>query len=302
MSAVPDCLFGLNNENLRVQMSSGKACLYLPKNDFRENREVSFDLFFNEHIENVKLGDAVLWVSGQNKHADIKYLSGGNLAVYIDGKQVSVINDFEIISGEKSFEIGLEGNESGVLIVGKISYTRYNRQSVSEKVSFNAEKVKRKAFKGKMASFKQGIYATNCGDMIGCKTAEIGNGLCMELLKNAEDSAEIYLPPLNFSETSELRFKLATENIGYVTINGNVVMLGGDCCDIIVTYSGNSIKLTTDAHGFGGKTVIIDDKSIVAGEVGIMIKINGIADGAKVYVSDLALNGIKTYRKMRVPA
>ena len=302
MSAVPDCLFGLNNENLRVSMSSGKACLYLPKNDFRENRDVSFDLFFNENIENVKLGDAVLWVSGQNKHADIKYLSGGNLAVYIDGKQVSVINDFEIISGEKSFEIRLEGNESGVLIVGKISYTKYNRQSVSEKVSFNAEKVKRKAFKGKMASFKQGIYATNCGDMIGCETAEIGSGLCMELLKNAEDSAEIYLPPLNFSETSELRFKLATENIGYVTINGNGVMFGGDCCDIIVTYSDNKIKLTTDAHDLDGKTVIIDDKSITAGEVGIMIKINGIADGAKVYVSDLALNGIKTYRKMRVPA
>ena len=302
ISAVPDCLFGLNNENLRVSMSSGKACLYLPKNDFRENRDVSFDLFFNENIENVKLGDAVLWVSGQNKHADIKYLSGGNLAVYIDGKQVSVINDFEIISGEKSFEIRLEGNESGVLIVGKISYTKYNRQSVSEKVSFNAEKVKRKAFKGKMASFKQGMYATNCGDMIGCETAEIGSGLCMELLKNAEDSAEIYLPPLNFSETSELRFKLATENIDSVTINGNVVMLGGDCCDIIVAYSGNNVKLTTDAHGLGGQTVIIDDKSITAGEVGIMIKINGIADGAKVYVSDLALNGIKTYRKMRVPA
>ena len=302
ISAVPDCLFGLNNENLRVQMSSGKACIYLPKNDFRENREVSFDLFFNENIENVKLGDTVLWVSGQNKHADIKYLSGGNLAVYIDGKQVSVINDFEIISGEKAFEIGLEGNESGVLIVGKISYTKYNRQSVSEKVSFNAEKVKRKAFKGKMASFKQGIYATNCGDMIGCETAEIGSGLCMELLKNAEDSAEIYLPPLNFAETSELRFKLATENIGYVTINGNGVMFGGDCCDIIVTYSGNNVKLTTDPHGLGGKTVIIDDKGITTGEVGIMIKINEIADGAKVYVSDLALNGIKTYRKMRVPA
>ena len=302
MSAVPDCLFGLNNENLRVQMSSGKACLYLPKNDFRENRDVSFDLFFNEHIENVKLGDAVLWVSGQNKHADIKYLSGGNLAVYIDGKQVSVINDFEIISGEKSFEIGLEGNESGVLLVGKISYTKYNRQSVSENVSFNAEKVKRKAFKGKMASFKQGIYATNCGDMIGCETAEIGSGLCVELLKNTEDSAEIYLPPLNFSETSELRFKLATENIGYVTINGNVVMLGGDCCDIIVAYSDNKIKLTTDVQGSDGNTMTINDKSIVAGEVGIMIKINGIADGAKVYVSDLALNGIKTYRKMRVPA
>ena len=303
ISAVPDCLFGLNNNgNLRVQMSSEKACLYLPKNDFRENRDVSFDLFFNEHIENVKLGDAVLLVPGQKKHADIKYLFGGNLAVYIDGKQVSVINDFEIISGEKSFEIGLEGNESGVLIVGKISYTRYNRQSVSEKVSFNAEKVKRKAFKGKMASFKQGIYATNCGDMIGCETAEIGSGLCIELLKNAEDSAEIYLPPLNFAETSELRFKLATENIGSVTINGNVVMLGGDCCDIIVAYSDNKIKLTTDAHGLGGKTVIIDDKSIIAGEVGIMIKVNGIADGAKVYISDLALNGIKTYRKMRVPA
>ena len=302
MSAVPKCLFGLNNENLRVQMSSDNVSIYLPKNDFREKRDVSFDLFFNENIENVKLGDAVLWVSGQNKHADIKYLSGGNLAVYIDGKQVSVINDFEIISGEKAFEIGLEGNESGVLIVGKISYTRYNRQSVSEKVSFNAEKVKRKAFKGKPASFKQGIYATNCGDMIGCETAEIGNGLCMELLKNAEDSAEIYLPPLNFAETSELRFKLATENIGYVTINGNGVMFGGDCCDIIVTYSDNKIKLTTDAHDLDGKTVIIDDKSITAGEVGIMIKINGIADGAKVYVSDLALNGIKTYRKMRVPA
>ena len=186
--------------------------------------------------------------------------------------------------------------------MAKISYTRYNRQSVSEKVSFNAEKVKRKAFKGKMASFKQGIYATNCGDMIGCETAEIGSGLCMEFLKNAEDSAEIYLPPLNFSETSELRFKLASENIGSVTINGNVVMLGGDCCDIIVTYSDNKIKLTTDPHGLGGKTVIIDDKSITAGEVGIMIKINGISDGAKVYVSDLALNGIKTYRKMRVPA
>ncbi len=302
MSAVPVCLFGLNNENLRVQMSSDNVSIYLPKNDFRENRDVSFDLFFNENIENVKLGDAVLRVSGQNKHADIKYLSGGNLAVYIDGKQVSVINDFEIISGEKSFEIGLEGNESGVLIVGKISYTKYNRQSVSEKVSFNAEKVKRKAFKGKMASFKQGIYATNCGDMIGCETAEIGSGLCMELLKNAEDSAEIYLPPLNFAETSELRFKLATENIGYVTINGNGVMFGGDCCDIIVAYSGNNVKLTTDAQGLGGKTVIIDDKSITAGEVGIMIKINGIKDGAKVYVSDLALNGIKTYRKMRVPA
>ena len=302
MSAVPDCLFGLNNGNLRVSMSSGKACLYLPKNDFRENRDVSFDLFFNEHIENVKLGDAVLWVSGQNKHADIKYLSGGNLAVYIDGKQVSVINDFEIISGERAFAIGLEGNESGVLIVGKISYTRYNRQSVSEKVSFNAEKVKRKAFKGKMASFKQGIYATNCGNMIGCETAEIGSGLCMELLKNAEDSAEIYLPPLNFAETSELRFKLATENIGYVTINGNGVMFGGDCCDIIVTYSDNKIKLTTDVQGSDGNTMTINDKSIVAGEVGIMIKINEIADGAKVYVSDLALNGIKTYRKMRVPA
>ena len=302
MSAVPDCLFGLNNEKLRVQMSSGKVSLYLPKNDFRENREVSFDLFFNEHIENVKLGDAVLWVSGQNKRADIKYLSGGNLAVYIDGKQVSVVNDFEIISGEKSFEIGLEGNESGVLIVGKISYTKYNRQSVSEKVSFNAEKVKRKAFKGKMASFKQGIYATNCGDMIGCETAEIGSGLCMELLKNAENSAEIYLPPLNFSETSELRFKLATENIDSVTINGSVVMLGGDCCDIIVTYSDNNVKLTTDVQGSGGKTTIINDKSITAGEVGIMIKINGIKDGARVYVSDLALNGIKTYRKMRVPA
>ena len=206
--------------------------------------------------------------------------------MYIDGKQVSVINDFEIISGEKSFEIGLEGNESGVLIVGKISYTKYNRQSVSEKVSFNAEKVKRKAFKGKMASFKQGIYATNCGDMIDCETAEIGSGLCMELLKNAEDSAEIYLPPLNFAKTSELRFKFATENIGSVTINGNMVMFGGDCCDIIVTYSGNNVKLTTDAHGSGGKTVIIDDKSVMAGEVGIMIKINGI----------------KTYRKMRVPA
>ena len=239
MSAVPECLFGLSNEKLRVQMSSGKVSLYLPKNDFRENREVSFDLFFNEHIENVKLGDAELWVSGQNRRADIKYLSGGNLAVYIDGKQVSVINDFEIISGEKSFEIGLEGNESGVLLVGKISYTKYNRQSVSENVSFNAAKVKRKAFKGKMASFKQGIYATNCGDMIGCETAEIGSGLCMELLKNAEDSAEIYLPPLNFAKTSELRFKLATENIGSVTINGNVVMYGGDCCDIIVAYSDN---------------------------------------------------------------
>ena len=302
MSAVPKCLFGLNNENLRVQMSSDNVSIYLPKNDFREKRDVSFDLFFNENIENVKLGDAVLWVSGQNKHADIKYLSGGNLAVYIDGKQVSVINDFEIISGEKAFEIGLEGNESGVLIVGKISYTRYNRQSVSEKVSFNAEKVKRKAFKGKPASFKQGIYATNCGDMIGCETAEIGNGLCMELLKNAEDSAEIYLPPLNFAETSELRFKLATENIGYVTINGNGVMFGGDCCDIIVTYSDNKIKLTTDVQGSDGNTMTINDKSIVAGEVGIMIKINGISDGAKVYVSDLALNGIKTYRKMRVPA
>ena len=302
MSAVPDCLFGLNNENLRVQMSSGKACLYLPKNDFRENREVSFDLFFNENIEIVKLGDAVLWVSGQNKRADIKYLSGGNLAVYIDGKQVSVINDFEIISGERAFEIGLEGNESGVLTVGKISYTKYNRQSVSENVSFNAEKVKRKAFKGKPASFKQGIYATNCGDMIGCETAEIGSGLCMEFLKNAEDSAEIYLPPLNFAETSELRFKLATENIGSVTINGNVVMFGGDCCDIIVTYSDNKIKLTTDIQGSDGNTMTINDKSIVAGEVGIMIKINEIADGAKVYVSDLALNGIKTYRKMRVPA
>ena len=302
ISAVPDCHFGLNNGNLRVPMSSDNVSIYLPKNDFRENRDVSFDLFFNEHIENVKLGDAVLLVPGQNKHADIKYLSGENLAVYVDGEQVSVINDFEIISGEKSFEIGLEGNESGVLIVGKISYTRYNRQSVSEKVSFNAEKVKRKAFKGKMASFKQGMYATNCGDMIGCETAEIGSGLCMELLKNAEDSAEIYLPPLNFAETSELRFKLATENIGYVTINGNGVMFGGDCCDIIVAYSGNNVKLTTDAHDLGGQTVIIDDKSIIAGEVGIMIKINGIADGAKVYVSDLALNGIKTYRKIRVPA
>ena len=302
MSAVPDCLFGLNNENLRVQMSSDNVSIYLPKNDFRENREVSFDLFFNENIEIVKLGDAVLWVSGQNKRADIKYLSGGNLAVYIDGKQVSVINDFEIISGEKSFAIGLEGNESGVLTVGKISYTKYNRQSVSENVSFNAEKVKRKAFKGKPASFKQGIYATNCGDMIGCETAEIGSGLCMELFKNAEDSAEIYLPPLNFAETSELRFKLATENIGYVTINGNGVMFGGDCCDIIVTYSDNKIKLTTDIQGSDGNTMTINDKSIVAGEVGIMIKINEIADGAKVYVSDLALNGIKTYRKMRVPA
>ena len=302
ISAVPGCLFGLNNEKLRVQMSSGKVSLYLPKNDFRENREVSFDLFFNEHIENVKLGDAVLWVSGQNRRADIKYLSGGNLAVYIDGKQVSVINDFEIISGEKSFEIGIEGDESGVLTVGKISYTKYNRQSVSENVSFNAAKVKRKAFKGKMASFKQGIYATNCKDMTGCETAEIGSGLCVELLKNAEDSAEIYLPPLNFAKTSELRLKLAAENIGSVTINGNTVMYGGDCCDIIVIYSDNNVKLTTDAQGSGGKTTIINDKSIMAGEVGLMIKINEIKDGAKVYVSDLALNGIKTYQKMRVPA
>lgn len=158
--------------------------------------------------------------------------------------------------------------------MAKISYTRYNRQSVSENVSFNAAKVKRKAFKGKMASFKQGIYATNCKDMTGCETSEIGSGLCMELLKNAEDSAEIYLPPLNFAETSELRLKLATENIGSVTINGNVVMHGGDCCDIIVAYSGNNVKLTTDAHGLGGQTVIIDDKSIMAGEVGLMIKIN----------------------------
>ena len=189
-----------------------------------------------------------------------------------------------------------------MLIVGKISYTRYNRQSVSENISFNTEKVKRKAFKGKPASFKQGIYATNCGDMIGCETAEIGSGLCIELLKNAEDSAEIYLPPLNFAETSELRFKLATENIGYVTINGNVVMFGEDCCDIIVTYSDNKIKLTTDGKSSGGKTMTINDKSIVAGEVGLMIKINEIKDGAKVYISDLALNGIKTYRKMRVPA
>ncbi len=186
--------------------------------------------------------------------------------------------------------------------MAKISYTRYNRQSVSEKVSFNAKKVKRKAFKGKMASFKQGVYVTNCGDMIGCETAEIGSGLCMELLKNAEDSAEIYLPPLNFAETSELRFKLATENIGTVTINENVVMLGGDCCDIIVAYSGNNVQLTTDVQGMGGKTMTINDKSIMAGEVGLMIKINEIKDGAKVYVSDLALNGIKTYRKMRVPA
>ena len=158
--------------------------------------------------------------------------------------------------------------------MAKISYTRYNRQSVSEKVSFNAAKVKRKAFKGKMASFKQGIYATNCGDMIGCEKTEIGSGLCVELLKNAEDSAEIYLPPLNFAETSELRFKLATENIGYVTINGNVVMYGGDCCDIIVAYSDNNVRLTTDPHGLSGQTMIIDDKSITAGEVGIMIKIN----------------------------
>ena len=79
-------------------------------------------------------------------------------------------------------------------------------------------------------------------------------------------------------------------------------MLGGDCCDIIVAYSDNNVKFTTDPHGLGGKTVIIDDKSIIAGEAGIMIKINEIKDGAKVYVSDLALNGIKTYRKMRVPA
>ena len=51
-------------------------------------------------------------------------------------------------------------------------------------------------------------------------------------------------------------------------------MLGGDCCDIIVAYSDNNVKLTTDAHDLGGQTVIIDDKSIMAGEVGLMIKIN----------------------------
>ena len=41
MSAVPDCLFGLNNGNLRVSMSSDNVSIYLPKNDFRENRDVS---------------------------------------------------------------------------------------------------------------------------------------------------------------------------------------------------------------------------------------------------------------------
>ena len=69
-------------------------------------------------------------VSAQNKHVDIKYLSGENLAIYVNGEQVSVIKDFEIVSGEKSFEIGLEGSESGVLIIGKISYTKYNRQKL----------------------------------------------------------------------------------------------------------------------------------------------------------------------------
>ena len=62
-------------------MSSDNVSIYLPKNDFRENRDVSFDLFFNEYIENVKLGDTVLGVSGQNKHVDIKYLSGENLGI-----------------------------------------------------------------------------------------------------------------------------------------------------------------------------------------------------------------------------
>ena len=125
--------------------------------------------------------------------------------------------------------------------------------------------------------------------------------------KSAADYALNFLktpkiPPKYICRRLILRFKLATENIGSVTINGNVVMYGGDCCDIIVAYSDNKIKLTADVQGSGGKTTIINDKSITAGEVGLMIKVNGIADGAKVYVSDLALNGIKTYRKMRVPA
>ncbi len=305
MSAVPDCHFGLNNEKLRVQMLSSKVSLYLPKNDFRENREVSFDLFFNKYIENVKLGDTVLLVSAQNKHVDIKYLSGGNLAVYIDGKQVSVINDFEIISGEKSFEIGLEGSESGVLIIGKISYTKYNRQSVSENVSFNSEKIKRKAIKGKMAGFKQGIYSTNCVDMTSCETAEIGSGLCIELLKNKGDSAEIYLPSLDFSKIGELRLKLATEKIGAVSVNGNPIMYGGENCYMVVKYSKEgSLTVTFDIKDSTSQppSITITDPSIINGEAGLMIKINGISDGAKVYVSDLTLNGIKTYSKMRLPA
>lgn len=305
VSAVPDCFFNINDGKLSVPMSSGNVSIYLPKNDFRENRDVSFDLFFNEYIENVKLGDTVLGVSGQNKHVDIKYLSGENLAVYVNGEQVSVIKDFEIVSGEKSFEIGLEGSESGVLIIGKISYTKYNRQSVSENVSFNSEKIKRKAIKGKMAGFKQGIYSTNCVDMTSCETAEIGSGLCIELLKNKGDSAEIYLPSLDFSKIGELRLELATEKIGTVSINGNPIMYGGENCYMVVKYSKEgSLTITFDIKDSTNQppSITITDPSIINGEAGLMIKINGISDGAKVYVSDLTLNGIKTYSKMRLPA
>lgn len=305
VSAVPDCFFSINNERLSVPMSSDNVSIYLPKNDFRENRDVSFDLFFNEYIENVKLGDTVLGVSRQNKHVDIKYLSGENLAVYVNGEQVSVIKDFEIVSGEKSFEIGPEGSESGVLIIGKISYTKYNRQSVSENVSFNSEKIKRKAIKGKMAGFKQGIYSTNCVDMTSCETAEIGSGLCIELLKNKCDSAEIYLPSLDFSKIGELRLKLATEKIGTVSINGNTFMYGGENCYMVVKYSKEgSLTVTFDIKDSTNQppSTTITDPSIINGEAGLMIKINGISDGAKVYVSDLTLNGIKTYSKMRLPA
>ena len=305
VSSVPDCYIDATNGNLVVPMSSAEVNLYLPKNDFRENREIAFDLFFGEEIESIKLDDAVWWVFGQNKHVDIKYLFGENLAAYVDGEQVSVISDFEIVSGEKSFEIGVEGIEGGTFRVGKISYTKYNRQSASENLSFNSEKVKRKAFKGKMAGFKQGIYATNCDDMTYCETEEIGSGMCIDILKSEEDSAEIYLPSLNFSQIGELRLKLATENIGSVTINGNTVMYGGENCYMVVKYSQkNGLTITFDIKDATNQppSITITDQNIITGEVGLMLKINGISDGAKVYISDLTLNGIKTYPKMRVPA
>ena len=307
ITAVSGCSITVNGEKVRVSMLLNEGCLNLPKNDYRENREVSFDLFFGENIERAKLGNAeILLFLPQNKHVDIKYLSGENLSVYVDGKQVSVVKDFEIVSGEKSFEIGLEGSKGGTLNIGKITYTKYNRQSATENVAFNPESVKRKALKGKMASYKQGIYATNCGDMTNCTTAEIGSGMCIELLENEDDSAEIYLPSLNFSKIGELRLKLATENIKTVSINGNSpFMYGGENCSMIVKYSEEKgLTITFDVKDSTNQppSITITAPSIITGEAGLMLKINGISDGAKVYVSDLTLNGIKTYPKLRIPA
>ena len=74
---------------------------------------------------------------------------------------------------------------------------------------------------------------------------------------------------------------------------------------MVVKYSKEgSLTVTFDIKDSTSQppSITITDPSIINGEAGLMIQINGISDGAKVYVSDLTLNGIKTYSKMRLPA